>query len=307
MSSAHIGLIGCGRWGKHILRDLKSLGCRVTVVARSDSSRSNALEYGADVVVEQIDQLKGDFDGFVVATPTAQHAEHIESILHFDKPVFCEKPLTNDLASAERLVGAAGDRIFVMDKWKYHGGVIAMADFIAKGSVGKINHIISRRNQWGNPHTDVDETWILTPHDISIAQLLLGHTPTPVSAVAETDSNGKIRYLRATLTSDSAAVLIEVSGLHPINERSLLIICEGGSVMLTDSFSEHLLVQRNTAPDFGSKPEKIPFKNSMPLLAELDRFVNFIEGGKPPVSSGQHGLENVACISQLRELSQTNG
>ena len=37
-SSMVVGLVGCGNWGRHILRDLVSLGCEVPVVARSPES-----------------------------------------------------------------------------------------------------------------------------------------------------------------------------------------------------------------------------------------------------------------------------
>ena len=46
-----IGLVGCGRWGKHILRDLVALGCDVTVVARSTVSRERASSGGATRIV----------------------------------------------------------------------------------------------------------------------------------------------------------------------------------------------------------------------------------------------------------------
>ena len=42
-----VGLVGCGNWGRHILRDLVALGCRTTVVARSQESRARAGEGGA--------------------------------------------------------------------------------------------------------------------------------------------------------------------------------------------------------------------------------------------------------------------
>ena len=34
----NIGLVGCGRWGRFILRDLLSLGVSVSVVARGDDA-----------------------------------------------------------------------------------------------------------------------------------------------------------------------------------------------------------------------------------------------------------------------------
>lgn len=44
-----IGLVGCGNWSRHILRDLKTLGCHVSVVARSEESRSRAERGEADL------------------------------------------------------------------------------------------------------------------------------------------------------------------------------------------------------------------------------------------------------------------
>ena len=42
-----VGLVGCGNWGRHILRDLVSLGCEVPVVVRSQESKARAREGGA--------------------------------------------------------------------------------------------------------------------------------------------------------------------------------------------------------------------------------------------------------------------
>jgi len=52
-----IGLVGCGSWGRYILRGLRSLGCPVHVVARPEPSRGNAAEFGAATIVESVDRL----------------------------------------------------------------------------------------------------------------------------------------------------------------------------------------------------------------------------------------------------------
>src|SRR5690606_22484424 len=52
-----VGLIGCGNWGRHILRDLRSLGCDVHVVAPSDASRDTARSLGAATIVPSLDLL----------------------------------------------------------------------------------------------------------------------------------------------------------------------------------------------------------------------------------------------------------
>ena len=131
---ARIGLVGCGTWGQFILRDLLSLGCRVSVVARSAESRTRAV--GADAVVGSLAELP-EVDGIVVATPTSTHAEVTEEALACGVSVFVEKPLTDDPVAAEQLAAAAGERLFVMDKWRYHPGVELLAQLAHDGSLGR--------------------------------------------------------------------------------------------------------------------------------------------------------------------------
>ncbi|MFN2492599.1 MAG: Gfo/Idh/MocA family protein [Pyrinomonadaceae bacterium] len=116
-----VGLIGCGRSGRHILRDLFTLGCDVAVVSPSERRRSNARDAGAVHIVETVADLP-TVAGLIVATPTSTHAAVIESLLERNVPIFTEKPLTCDRESAFRLARKAPHRLFVMDKWRYHAG-----------------------------------------------------------------------------------------------------------------------------------------------------------------------------------------
>lgn len=66
LSRKQIGLVGCGNWGKNILCDLVSLGCKVTVVARSEASIQRAQDFGATRVVSSVSQLPR-VDGISIA------------------------------------------------------------------------------------------------------------------------------------------------------------------------------------------------------------------------------------------------
>ena len=46
-----VALVGCGRWGGHILRDLVSLGCDVIVVDPAEEQRQGALRSGASAAL----------------------------------------------------------------------------------------------------------------------------------------------------------------------------------------------------------------------------------------------------------------
>ena len=134
----HVALIGCGRWGAHILRDLLALGCEVSVVTRTDASAARAFELGATRVGTNM-AAAGDVDGVVVSTPSATHAAIVRSVLSLGVPVFVEKPLTVDPADARELVEAAGDRIFVMDKWRCHPGVAKLGEIIRTSAIGEVS------------------------------------------------------------------------------------------------------------------------------------------------------------------------
>src|SRR4051794_10816224 len=122
MKKLSVGLIGCGRWGRHILRDLLSLGCEVYVAETSAEGRAGARVGGATEIIGSARELPR-VAGIVVATETIRHAAVIESLLDRQVPIFSEKPLSADCESAERLSRLAPGRLYVMDKWRYHPGV----------------------------------------------------------------------------------------------------------------------------------------------------------------------------------------
>src|SRR5689334_12804892 len=137
-SGLKIGLIGCGRWGKHILHDLLELGAEVSVAIHQDESIERVKALGAHFVTTKLKELAG-MDGLVVATPTATHFEVISQLIEFfpHTPIFSEKPLTPSLTQAQQLAERAGDHLFVMHKWRYHPGILALAELAKKEKLGK--------------------------------------------------------------------------------------------------------------------------------------------------------------------------
>jgi len=74
-----VSLTGCGRWGRHILRDLLALGAEV--VADPDREAClHAAAAGASEAVSDLGEL-GPSDGIVVATPASTHAAVIQQAL----------------------------------------------------------------------------------------------------------------------------------------------------------------------------------------------------------------------------------
>jgi predicted dehydrogenase len=305
LSAPVVGLVGFGRWGRLIFRDLRALGAEVHVAVPSDASQQAALESGAASVVASAGDLP-DADGYVIAPVTVRHAECVRALLDRDRPMFVEKPLTADPDSAAGLVDAAGERIFVMDKWRYHPGVVELARLARDGAFGPIRSITSHRLGWGNPHRDVDAVWILLPHDLSIAVEILGRVPQPrFAAAADASGTGMLAVLR---DDDGPLVTCEVSADHPVNRRTIVVVGEHGSGQLADSWDDRIVLA-GTVDGVEITPEtrERSVGAELPLEAELRAFLDHVAGGPPPRSSADDALAVVRAIATLRTMAGLPG
>jgi predicted dehydrogenase len=295
-SSAVVGLVGCGNWGAKILRDLRVLGCSVPVVARSTESVARAETIGAERIVDRVDSL-GDVDGVVVATPTSIHAAVLDEVLELGVPVYVEKPMAVNTADADRLAGAAADRLFVMDKWRHHPGIEAMRDVAGGGELGETLGVHCTREAWGSPHRDVDSLWIHLPHDLAIGLELLGELPPAAAAVAEV-TNAWPSGMHALL-GERPWLAITHSANAPDHRRHTRLVAEGGSAWLAGGFEDHIVVARGHPGD--AELERRPIAAEWPLLRELRAFVEHLSGGPPPRSSAAEGATIVRRVAELRE------
>jgi predicted dehydrogenase len=297
-----IGLVGAGTWGRLILRDAVSLGATVRVVLRGDHGRDDALALGAASVVNDVAAIAGTVDGFIVATPTSTHATMIEKLLAAGKPIFVEKPLTESVADARRLVALAGERLFVMDKWRYHPGVEKLRDIARSGDLGDIRTVRMSRLGWGTSHPDVDPVWTLLPHDLSIAHEILGQLPPVQSAFATVPGRPECDLLaRLGDGQGGPEVIAEIATSQPHMQRSVVVIGDKGAAQLAESYADRILVTRGGArSSLVREPEAIPVGMDMPLRREVEAFLKHLQGGPPPRASAAEGLLIVERIAEVR-------
>jgi predicted dehydrogenase len=212
-----------------------------------------------------------------------------------------EKPLTVDPASASCLASKLGGRLFVMDKWRYHPGVLKLAELAKSGALGDIEAIRTYRLGWGNPHKDVDALWILLPHDLSIALEILGYLPAADTTMSQRPGlSHDDLVVRLSDNAGGASVTAEISALHPASKRSVVVIGSKAVAQMTDSYDDDILL---VSRDQSGKPEKIHVGKDMPLLAELKAFVEHVEGGPAPKSTADEGALIVQRIAELRAIA----
>ena len=303
--SKKIGLVGCGRWGKLILRDLKSLNCEVEVFARGEQSIANATAYDADKIIADIKDFSSNLEGFVVASPTVTHVDCINKLLPHSCPIFVEKPLSDNLTEVQSLPQSAHELVFTMHKWRYHPAIEEMRRIAKNEEFGRVTGLRTKRNQWGNPHQDTNAIWILAPHDLSIATHILGEVPTAINSIAENFGNRHVGVTAQLITQKSKIpVTVEVSELAFESKRETLLCCENAAVFLSDKDYGCLTIK--PWPESFNDQRVIETRRvaeTMPLLAELRTFVEFLSGGPPPFTCLKDELKIIEALTQMQKLS----
>lgn len=287
-------LVGCGRWGRNILRDLAAIGRPTAVVDISPEARAAAAP--AALATYPTLDIRERVSGVIIATPATDHLATIEQVAPFHVPIFVEKPLATRIEDAERAVTLTGDRLFVMEKWRYHPGIEALGALARGGELGPVRAIRTWRLGWDYAAGDVDPIWRLLPHDLSIVREVLGFLPAAVDAVAERDGN-RACGMTARLGPGPPCAL-EISGRRPEHRRRVELAFDTAVAVFDGG--------RNTAIDIHSNADglkTIAVGEEPPLRRELEAFVRYLDGGPAPKSSGRDGAVAVRRICELRRIA----
>jgi predicted dehydrogenase len=297
-----IAVVGCGRWGSNIVRDLVALGCCVVAVDPVSERRRQAASAGAARSASTLDAC-GTLDGAVVAVPTTRHAVVTAEVLDLGVPTFVEKPLTDDPASAADLVARGGDRLFVMHKWHYHPGVEALAELATGGRFGQLIGLTSERIGVEHDYPDADATWILAPHEITIGQRILGTFPGPVAALADVTMDRAVGLDAVCRTESEVWHRWSVS-TRPLPVRRQIVVRGTHAIgVLADPYARHVEVITGDGSRRRATVELVDISAEYPLARELRVFRDHLLGGPPPPTTGTDGLAVVECISRLRTLA----
>jgi predicted dehydrogenase len=298
-----IALVGCGEWGSLVLRDLRQLGCTVWVVARSEESRARALAGGASAVVDDADRLPADVAAAVVAAPTPARPAIVRGLLARGVSVFTEKPLADDAAEARQLA-ALGGPLFVMDKWRYHPAIGALARLAGQGTLGQVRRLHCVRLGWRGSGHDRNPVWTLLPHDLSIAQEVLGGLPEARCAEAAV-VGGVAVELRAVLGGQGGPQLVvEVSSRQLPALRRTVLTCDDGVAVFDGSLPGQVTVVHHRDLDRAAPTtETLVAAGEPPLLAELRAFLEYLSGeGPAPRSTAQEAAEVAVVVDALLRL-----
>ena len=133
-----VAVVGCGAWGRNLVRTHAALGSLVAVVdpvpavaqAQAEAYGVAARSFAAVVADTEIDAL-------VIAAPAIDHARLAIEALEAGKHVFVEKPLALTVPDAEKVVAVAeanGRLVMVGHLLQYHPAFLKLKELVSAGA-----------------------------------------------------------------------------------------------------------------------------------------------------------------------------
>jgi predicted dehydrogenase len=168
-----IAVIGCGYWGKNLVRNFAQLGALRLVCDAAEVGRQLAAEIAphARIVTDVSDVMAADVHAVVIATPAETHYDLTRQALKAGKDVLCEKPLALTYEQGAELIRLAerqGQILMVSHVMEYHPGIVRLLELVRDGELGKVRYIYSNRLSLGKVRREENILWSFAPHDIAI-------------------------------------------------------------------------------------------------------------------------------------------
>jgi predicted dehydrogenase len=331
--TVRVAVIGLGYWGPNLVRnfhevigeDLRAACDRDTARATAIGNRYPNLRTTCDADAVLTDP---EIDAVALATPVNSHYPLAKAALEAGKSVLVEKPLTADVGQAEELVDLArrkGLVLMVDHVFVYSPPVRKMKALVESGELGRLLYVDSVRINLGLFQRDVNVVWDLAPHDLSIADYLIGRTPKSVAAFGSVHTSGgheDVAYLNLDFGGGRIANFL-VNWLSPVKFRSTML---GGSrkglvyndldpvekIKVYDSGisvrEDDLEDRRNLLIDYRTGDIWSPrLDQSEPLRTMASHFVDCVQNGKTPLTDGTAGLRVVRILDAAQRSIKAQG
>lgn len=313
-----VGLVGCGYWGKNLLRNFFELGALGAVCDALPAHQERAAQMAPGVkILDSYDELlASDIPAIALATPAATHFEMAQKALAAGKDVFVEKPLSLHLSEGQKLVSQRGDRILMVGHiLEYHPACVKLVELARSGELGKLCYVYSNRLSLGKVRREENILWSFAPHDVAMINRIMGTMPETVSAHGGAYVQSDVADVTVTnlLYPNGVRAHIHVSWLHPFKEQRLVVIgtqkmavFDGVTGDLT-LYDQRVEWQKGEPVPIKADGVVVPVAKDEPLKEECRAFLKAIETRQQPLTDGVSGLEALSVLESAQESLKHNG
>jgi len=321
MKKLNVGVVGCGYWGPNLIRNFRALGdCKLKVICDLDEKRLQHLKNlypEVEATTDYKHMLENcGLDAVVIATAVRTHHPLAKAALMAGKHVFVEKPLAASVAESQEMNALAREKglvLMVGHTFLYSAPVRKIKEIVDRGDIGEIRYINARRLNLGLYQKDINVTWDLAPHDISIVQYILDDLPLTVNCQGTahvTPGIEDVTTLCLNFKKERTAI-IQSSWLDPRKVREMTIVGSKRMIVYDDVAPLEKIriydARVETPPRYDTFAEfqyayhygdmYVPYvKQEEPLKIECQHFIDCINHNRTPLTSGEKGMELVRVL-----------
>ncbi|MSU57641.1 MAG: Gfo/Idh/MocA family oxidoreductase [Pedosphaera sp.] len=318
-----VAVVGCGYWGKNLVRNFHQLGALRAVCDATESGRARARELapGAKLCdsVEELLRLP-EIAGVALATPAVTHLPLALQCLAAGRDVFVEKPMSLRSEEGREMLAAAraGHRVLMVGHiLEYHPAILALRGLIDAGKLGRIRYIYSNRLNFGKIRTEENALWSFAPHDVAVILRLVGALPEEVSCRGAAFVHGHLADVTVSTLHfpENIHAHIFVSWLNPFKEQKLVVVGEERMAVFNDMakeeklllYNQHVTVENGLPVLHNQDIEAVPVAAGEPLTAECADFLHCIATRSAPLSGGETGLRVLQVLEACQKSMDLHG
>ena len=312
MVQQRIAVIGCGMWGRNIVRNFYSLNVLDTVCDIDDENLKKVREqYPGVKTTKDFNEVinSKEITAVAVVTPSHTHFKLVKAMLEAGKNVYVEKPISTVAQEARDLSELAHQKglvLMVGHLLLYHPAVNRLKMLIEDGVLGEIVYAQSDRLNVNFHKNDRSVMWDLAPHDVSMISYVTGKTPLRViSAIGCSSDRTDIMDITHIGIQFEGGVIghISDSWITPKKHVTLLVRGTKATAILDDTVPENKLVvydnfEQNTTQHI-TTPDVLEIE---PLKLECQHFISCCETGKKARSDGDNGFMVTQILEEAEKI-----
>ncbi len=307
-----VGIIGCGGIGMAHARSWSAIP-DVEISAVVDLNQEKAMaaaELFKCPYYTNIEELPNNLDAVSVVTPPGAHYPVVKEMLERSINVFCEKPLTMDVAQGEELDSLAasqGKVLAVGFKMRYEPIFNAAKEYLSQ--LGTLRSIVTTKIQQFNPRpegawvTRVGAMYELSIHDFDLLSFITGLKPEKVISA-------RLEHRRGWEKEDAFSAMVEyeqgvtamLQGMYCDETtfcfRDLTITLLGEHGYMRIERPDRIVLHTNDFRVIEVNPaEKSAF------VLELEHFKNAVEGKCANMLKASDAVTMTKMIEEIRAFT----
>lgn len=298
------GVIGAGHLGTFHAKKYAELdGIELVGVCDIDEKKGNAVARDTGSrFFRDYRELARSVDALSIAVPTAKHYEISRYCLGQGKHILVEKPITEKVWQAKRLIEIAEKNNVILQVGHLERFNPALKQI--SGYVKKPGFIEAERiSPFTDRSTDIDVILDLMIHDIDLILYFVNSDIVRVNAIGVPVMSDKVDIANARVLFETGCVANITASRVSLNRARKIRIFQEDGYFSIDFINRNIKVVRMIPSSDGERRELsgeiLETEQGDPLLEEIKEYISSVRSGKRPRVSGYEGLEALKAAYKI--------